>query len=60
VTGCRSLGFGNPLPFTRYRLVIASISKVEAVDRTFAAVPRVELEHEMQHAVVAGVSENKP
>lgn len=53
-------GFGHPLPFTWYRLVIAGISKVEAVERTFAPVPRVEREHEMQHAVVADVPEKKP
>jgi len=57
VTGVE--GFGHPLPFTRYRLVIASISKVEAVERTLAPVPRVELEHEMRHAVVADAPEKK-
>lgn len=31
VTGVE--GFGHPLPFTRYRLVVASISKVEAIER---------------------------
>jgi hypothetical protein len=32
-------GFGHPVPFTRYRLVIASISKVEAVERTPEPIP---------------------
>jgi hypothetical protein len=27
------VGFGHPMPFTRYRLVITSVSKVEAVEK---------------------------
>lgn len=38
VTGVE--GFGHPLPFTRYRLVIAGISKVEAAERALAPAPQ--------------------
>jgi hypothetical protein len=53
-------GFGHPLPFTRYRLVVTSVSKVEAAERTFAPAPRVDLQHEMQHAGVADGPGKKP
>jgi hypothetical protein len=40
VTGIE--GFGHPLPFTRYRLVIAAVSKVETVERGLAPTPEPE------------------
>jgi hypothetical protein len=33
------VGFGHPLPFSRYRLVVTSISNVEASERPAASVP---------------------
>jgi hypothetical protein len=32
-------GYGHPLPFTRYRLVMTAVSNVEAVERPISAVP---------------------
>jgi hypothetical protein len=32
-------GYGHPLPFTRYRLVVASVSKVAAVERALVPDP---------------------
>jgi len=33
---------------------VTSISKVEAVDRAFPPIPRIELEHEVQHTPHGG------
>lgn len=38
-------GFGHPLPFTRYRLVISRVLSVEAVERAPAAEHPVHHEH---------------
>ena len=33
------VGFGHPMPFTRYRLVIAKVSNVETVERAVMPLP---------------------
>lgn len=34
------VGFGHPVPFTRYRLVVTGVSNVEAAERPAESVPR--------------------
>jgi hypothetical protein len=33
------VGYGHPIPFTRYRLVVVSVTKVEAVEMAVSSIP---------------------